>query len=79
MRLEWLAAALASLSPTDIANAYVAKVKPGQHSLILPLGAKATLTLRHPELKTLGQGEYLIEPVDITGVSWSTRLLTVGN
>lgn len=72
VQVEWPAAALASLAPSDIHNAYVAKVKPGKHSLILPLGAKAKVTFRHPRLDTLAAGRYQVELVDISGASWST-------
>lgn len=72
--VEWPAAALSALAPSDIANAYVAKVKPGKHSLILPLGAKAKVSLRHPTLKTLAPGDYRIELLDISGASWSTQM-----
>src|SRR5699024_9238525 len=34
---------LSKLSSTQIKNDYIAKVKPGKHSLILPLGARATV------------------------------------
>ena len=75
VQVEWPAAALSALAPGDIANAYVAKVKPGKHSLILPLGAKAKVTLRHQALSRLAPGEYRIELLDISGASWITRLL----
>ncbi len=75
VQVEWPAADLSALAPGDIANAYVAKVKPGKHSLILPLGAKAKVTLRHQALSRLAPGEYRIELLDISGASWSTRLL----
>ena len=41
---------LASLPDRAIVNYYIAKIKPGKHSLIIPLGAKATLQLPHEAL-----------------------------
>ena len=38
---------LSQLSSEQIKNDYVAKVKPGKHSLILPLGARATLRFQN--------------------------------
>ncbi|MBX9449283.1 MAG: hypothetical protein KL787_06010 [Taibaiella sp.] len=35
---------LSSLHPGQIKNDYIARIEPGKHSLILPLGARARLT-----------------------------------
>ncbi|GET49323.1 quinol oxidase [Capnocytophaga felis] len=59
--------------PKDkINNHYVAKVKPGKHSLILPLGAKADLSislgeLPKSEVKTL-------KLIDISGAEWTAEI-----
>lgn len=74
---QWDADALAKLPTRDIANHFVAKIKPGAHSLVLPLGAKADVTLHHPALSKLAPGTYRIELLDISGLSWHTEL-TVG-
>ncbi len=71
---EWSADDLSRLSTDDIANLYVAKIKPGPHSLILPLGAKADVSLRHPALKALEAGEYRVELLDVSGLSWTAPL-----
>ena len=42
---------LARFPLTRIKNDYVAKVAPGKHSLIIPLGSKATLTIRSDVFK----------------------------
>ena len=42
VQAEWPASALAALEPKEIVNAYLAKIEPGKHSLILPLGARST-------------------------------------
>lgn len=55
--------------PKDkIHNHYVAKVKPGKHSLILPLGAKADITV---DLGNLELNEnYSLKLIDISGIEW---------
>ncbi|WP_255501884.1 TQO small subunit DoxA domain-containing protein [Olivibacter sp. SDN3] len=37
---------LSKFSKEHIYNHYVAKIKPGKHSLVIPLGAKADLIMR---------------------------------
>lgn len=61
---------LANLPKETIVNQYVAKVKPGKHSLVVPLGAKATLHFTHPNLKELPHGEYRVVLSDISGAKW---------
>lgn len=65
---------LASLNKADISNYYVAKVKPGKHSLIIPLGAKAKVNLFSPKLASLAEGSYTIKITDISGVFWKHEL-----
>lgn len=60
---------LAQLTNVHIDNAYVAKVKAGAHSLILPLGAKAKLTFDDPILTTLS-GPFELVLTDISGTKW---------
>lgn len=48
--------ALKNFNKTHIDNLYVNKVKPGKHSLVVPLGAKADLTLKMPEKVKLEPG-----------------------
>ena len=67
---------MSSLNPKQIKNDYVAKVKPGKHSLIIPLGAKANLMLTDTALLKLN-GKYTVELVDISGAVW-TQPITVG-
>ena len=61
---------LASLTKSNIDNYYVAKVKPGKHSLIVPLGAKAKMKLNHPIIENLQSGKYTIKITDISGAFW---------
>lgn len=60
---------LSALKAEQISNSYVAKVKPGKHSLVLPLGAKARLQFSDPALQEL-KGLYTISLTDISGLSW---------
>lgn len=77
--VAWNADALASLAEEAIDNRYVAKIKPGMHSLVLPLGAKARVTLRDPRLRDLSAGEYHVELLDISGARWSAPLHIAGD
>lgn len=72
--LQLHGADLAKLPATTIDNHYVAKIKPGAHSLIIPLGAKATMRLPI-DRKTMSDKEhYTLTLTDISGLTWSTRL-----
>ena len=62
---------LSQLSSEQIKNDYVAKVKPGKHSLILPLGARATLIFQNDAFGQL-KGNYTLELLDISGAKWET-------
>lgn len=59
--------------PEDkISNHYVAKIKPGKHSLIIPLGAKADLTI---DLDDIDINEnYTIRLTDISGLQWDAKM-----
>jgi thiosulfate dehydrogenase [quinone] large subunit len=65
---------LASMNEESISNYYVAKVKPGQHSLVIPLGAKAKVSLTDPVLQNLAAGKYTLKLVDISGASWAQEV-----
>lgn len=62
--------ALATLPKESISNYYIAKIKPGKHSLIIPLGAKATLHLKNKSLNDLATGKYTLKITDISGAFW---------
>lgn len=64
---------LSSMSPRQIANEYVAKVKPGKHSLVIPLGAKARLTFTNNKLDSSLPGIYTLKLTDISGITWTTN------
>ncbi len=64
---------LSQLSSEQIKNDYVAKVKPGKHSLILPLGARATLSFQNDIFGHL-KGKYTLELLDISGIKWDVPI-----
>lgn len=65
---------LSQLATQQIKNDYVAKVKPGKHSLILPLGARATLQFQDAALDSL-KGKHTLELLDISGAKWEETIL----
>ncbi len=68
-------AALSEFNIKDIQNHYVAKIKPGKHSLVIPLGAKADLSIAL-DSKDLKSGEkYLLTLIDISGIEWTETVL----
>ena len=63
---------LSSFPESRISNHYVAKIKPGVHSMILPLGAKADLTI---DLDGISLNEnYTIKLIDISGAEWTEKV-----
>ncbi|MCE7039873.1 TQO small subunit DoxD [Dyadobacter sp. CY312] len=65
---------LARLSPAQISNKYVTKIKPGKHSLVIPLGAKGVINL---DLKNDGISDnatYLLTLTDISGAEWKEKV-----
>ncbi|MFD1552896.1 quinol oxidase [Putridiphycobacter roseus] len=72
--LNYTPEALAAIDPANIENYYVAKVKPGKHSLIAPLGAKANIRLNSPKLNELSSGTYTLKLTDISGAFWEINL-----
>lgn len=65
---------LAQFPVSDIKNDYIAKVAPGKHSLIIPLGSKAMLTIRDSNLSNLPQGNYELILTDISGLTWKQNI-----
>ena len=66
---------LARFPLTRIKNDYVAKVAPGKHSLIIPLGSKATLTIRSDVFMDLPKGDYGLILTDISGITWKEKVV----
>lgn len=68
-------ASLSQFSKEDIDNVYVTKVKPGKHSMIIPLGAKATLSIKDTALANLPAGNYTVSLTDISGTVWTETII----
>lgn len=64
---------LSQLSSKQIQNDYVAKVKTGKHSLILLLGARATLSFQNDTFSHL-KGKYRLRLLDISGIKWDVGI-----
>ncbi len=65
---------LSQIGDDQIKNDFVAKVKAGKHSLILPLGARARIGFKDPRFKDL-DGTYLLRLTDISGLIWEAPIL----
>lgn len=65
---------LSEFPETDIWNMYIAKVAPGKHSLVIPLGSKAKLTIKDGTLFNLPKGDYELTLTDISGITWKQKL-----
>ncbi len=75
IHLHKAATDLAQMRPVDIHNFYIAKVKPGKHSMVIPLGAKATIRMTDTILHQLKrENKYYIELTDISGIVWKERI-----
>ncbi|GFG71784.1 TQO small subunit DoxD [Mycolicibacter senuensis] len=61
---------LSRLPEAAIANRYVAKVKPGAHSLVVPLGAKAQLSIDTGPARWDATRQYTLILTDISGATW---------
>ena len=66
---------LARFPLTRIKNDYVAKIAPRKHSLIIPLGSKATLTIRSDVFMDLPKGDYELILTDISGITWKEKVV----
>lgn len=65
---SWSMKELASFDNEKIKNFYVTKVKSGKHSLLIPLGAKADVTLDIDTLKINKMSR--LKLIDISGLEW---------
>lgn len=66
--------ALSKFPTKNINNRYVAKIKPGKHALIIPLGAKAMLHLKDNRLAQLPAGDYRLVLTDVSGLTWDVTV-----
>lgn len=64
---------LANFPKEKIHNHYVAKIKSGKHSLIIPLGAKADLTIDLGDIKI--RKNYKLKLTDISGAEWISEII----
>lgn len=71
--MEKTAGDLAGFPASEIQNYYVAEIKPGPHSLIVPLGAKADLSINLSEF-SLARGRYTLKLIDISGLEWKSNV-----
>tara|TARA_R110002049_G_scaffold252877_2_gene428189 strand:- start:1876 stop:2892 length:1017 start_codon:yes stop_codon:yes gene_type:complete len=72
--IEYTQEDLAIINTENISNYYVAKIKPGKHSLIVPLGAKAKLNLENETFSSLSNGIYTLKITDISGAYWEHEI-----
>ncbi|WP_336704336.1 TQO small subunit DoxD [Chryseobacterium indologenes] len=64
---------LSGIPKENIQNHYVAKVKPGKHSLVVPLGAKADVTVSIDDI--LQKSEiHALKLIDVSGIDWIERI-----
>ncbi|KFF18697.1 TQO small subunit DoxD [Chryseobacterium sp. JM1] len=62
---------LSKFPKENIKNHYVAKVKPGKHALIIPLGSKADLTFSLNEISVKQEEIHTVKLIDISGIEWT--------
>ncbi|AZJ36253.1 quinol oxidase [Tenacibaculum singaporense] len=65
---------LSSLTNENISNYYVAKIKPGKHSLVVPLGAKAKMIFKNQVFSNISNGTYTVKITDISGAFWTHQI-----
>lgn len=73
--LDKKGADLAAFPANGIHNHYVAKIKPGKHSLIIPLGAKADLSLDLNNIDLKSDGPLTLKLIDISGLEWEKEIV----
>lgn len=63
---------LSKFPKENIKNHYVAKVKPGKHSLIIPLGSKADIKVDLADISP--ENIHMIKLIDISGIEWTAKI-----
>ncbi|WP_153394251.1 TQO small subunit DoxD [Chryseobacterium vaccae] len=63
---------LSKFPKENIKNHYVAKVKPGKHSMIIPLGAKADILIKADDLRK--EEIHNVKLIDISGAEWTAEI-----
>lgn len=66
---------LSALSPSAIENDYLARIKPGAFGLVVPLGAKAGVTLP-AALAVIPEGPVSVVLTDVSGKEWRAPVRT---
>lgn len=66
---------LTHLTNENISNYYITKIKPGKHSLVIPLGGKANLIFKNDALTKLPIGNYTLKISDISGLYWEHNIV----
>ncbi|HEY4629535.1 MAG TPA: TQO small subunit DoxD [Flavobacterium sp.] len=69
---SWSIEELSKFDKDKIKNHYVTKVKTGKHSLIIPLGAKADLTLNINDIKAYKKTR--LKLIDVSGLEWEKAI-----
>lgn len=69
---SWSIDEISSFDKEKINNHYVTKVKPGKHSLIIPLGAKADLILNIKDVNITKNSR--LKLIDISGLEWERMI-----
>ncbi|WP_126653934.1 TQO small subunit DoxD [Chryseobacterium aureum] len=64
---------LARLPEKNIQNHYVVQVKPGKHSLVIPLGARADVAVSIDDIFQKSE-MYSLKLVDVSGMEWIERI-----
>ena len=75
--IEKTATDLAEFPAENINNHYVAKIQPGKYSMVVPLGAKADVTIDLNEIITGTDGKYTLKIIDISGLEWEKSVSVV--
>ncbi len=63
------------IAKNDIKNYYFNKVQPNKFSLVVPLGAKATINIKTNKDLSLSKGNYTLDLVDVSGAKWSKKII----
>lgn len=71
---SWGHKELSQFPLTQIHNHYIAKVKPGKHSLVIPLGAKADLRLNIEDIPEAKGEIHTLKMLDVSGIDWTVKM-----
>ncbi|OSS43141.1 Terminal quinol oxidase, subunit, putative (doxD-like) [Desulfurella amilsii] len=63
-----------NISKNNIKNYYFNKIEPNKFSLVVPLGAKATININSQKDILLAPGNYTVELIDVSGLKWAKKI-----